>query len=628
MKSMIPDWLPKLFVKAEGTVREATTKKFSDFQKITDTEGMEVVGLKGGANVRADIPPATTSMIATEPDEVLRNSKGQFMSTKEIPELANQKEVNRFLWESIESIDVGGGEGVPTNDPRITDDQIDDWDLSASWGNHATAGYAKDVPPWDYEFTANTLVLRDGSGNLKAKKVVGQTLQMTTGGTSNITPRPDDHIFYSSANNQLYKNSREGMRDALGITGEHDSADKGAKYRYLLESITTNIANRPGQMTVNDPSCSDITQVSLYPADVDSKPSPDCKDGYYIEFSHNGQFARYEVTGADSHQYALVKYLGGTMQNFTENVTYDTHVYQTLDTVWDGNNINGNGNITADGDMICTNLTVGQITQLAGGRIHSFLAGDKPTIDFRSDSGMVEVKLYTDSMGKFVVYDGPGSNPRMTLDTRGDMYVEGDVYSNGNKISVAEAFTRSGAQTLNEGDWSIKDENGSTYVMIHDGEVTMYHVADPEAPKQPTNKSYVDEGDKALRKRIEALEATVNQLQGVIVSSRYTYTEERGDPTEGLFMCKNSGYDTSSKVSDCRYLHFNLTDADGKTPNLSRIKDQDVVRVVSSTGGRADWYVDGGSDGTNGLLLIGDLLYSDFEDFEVGAEYTVTILGV
>ena len=72
-------------------------------------------------------------------------------------------------------------------------------------------------------------------------------------------------------------------------------------------------------------------------------------------------------------------------------------------------------------------------------------------------------------------------------------------------------------------------------------------------------------------------------------------------------MCKDSGYDASSKISDCRYLFFNLTDADGKTPNLSRIKDQDVVRVVV-TGGRADWYVDGGSDGSNGLLLIGDLL--------------------
>ena len=83
MKSVIPDWLPKLFVKAEGSVREATTKKFSEFQKITDTEGMEVVGLKGGANVRADIPPATTSMIATEPDETFSIRTRDAAKTKE-----------------------------------------------------------------------------------------------------------------------------------------------------------------------------------------------------------------------------------------------------------------------------------------------------------------------------------------------------------------------------------------------------------------------------------------------------------------------------------------------------------------------------------------------------------------
>ena len=97
MKSVIPDWLPKLFVKAEGSVREATTKKFSDFQKITDTEGMEVVGLKGGANVRADIPPATTSMIATEPNDVVR--------ALDTPELLNQKEVNRYLSAKINDVD-------------------------------------------------------------------------------------------------------------------------------------------------------------------------------------------------------------------------------------------------------------------------------------------------------------------------------------------------------------------------------------------------------------------------------------------------------------------------------------------------------------------------------------------
>lgn len=126
MKSLIPDWLPKLFVKSEGSVREATTKKFSDFNKITDTEGMEVVGIKGGANVRADFPvageggetgPVTTSMVGLEPDDALRNTKGQFMSTKELPELSNQKDANRFiaselqrLDQEIDGIEAGGGE--------------------------------------------------------------------------------------------------------------------------------------------------------------------------------------------------------------------------------------------------------------------------------------------------------------------------------------------------------------------------------------------------------------------------------------------------------------------------------------------------------------------------------------
>ena len=53
--------------------------------------------------------------------------------------------------------------------------------------------------------------------------------------------------------------------------------------------------------------------------------------------------------------------------------------------------------ITADGDMICTNLTVGNMTELAGGHLTAYISGDKPAIDFGSDSDFTEVKLYTDS---------------------------------------------------------------------------------------------------------------------------------------------------------------------------------------------------------------------------------------
>jgi hypothetical protein len=141
MKSLIPDWLPKLFVKAEGSVREATTKKFSDFNKITDTEGMEVVGIKGGANVRADFPVAgeagevTTSMVGLEPDDPLRNTRGQFMPTRDLPELENQKDANRFiaseiqrLDQEIEGIEAGGGD-VDLSD-YATIDYVDETELN------------------------------------------------------------------------------------------------------------------------------------------------------------------------------------------------------------------------------------------------------------------------------------------------------------------------------------------------------------------------------------------------------------------------------------------------------------------------------------------------------------------
>ena len=53
------DWLPALFTKAEGTVREATTKKFSEFTKVEDGEGVQLVGLKGNSNIRVDVNDLT-----------------------------------------------------------------------------------------------------------------------------------------------------------------------------------------------------------------------------------------------------------------------------------------------------------------------------------------------------------------------------------------------------------------------------------------------------------------------------------------------------------------------------------------------------------------------------------------
>ena len=55
--------------------------------------------------------------------------------------------------------------------------------------------------------------------------------------------------------------------------------------------------------------------------------------------------------------------------------------------------------------------------------------------------------------------------------------------------------------------------------------------------------------------------------------------------------------------------------------------DGDVLRITGPAGERAEWYVRAGSDGSNGVLLLGDLISSTFDEFVVGVVYGVTGLS-
>ncbi len=201
----------------------------------------------------------------------------------------------------------------------------------------------------DYEFTPNTLVLRDGNANIKGRKVIGQTFQMTAGGIEDIAPRPDDTIFYSSINNQLFKNSREGMRAALGITDVPDGVNMGEAYRYELKSITPNLASRPGEMTVDSWNSDYVTMISLYVTDADSKPSPSAHSGYYVHIEFDGQYSLYRVYGANDSQYMQVNWVDGDLVTMEEGRTYTVHIFQLVENLWDGENIDlGHGNVKAN----------------------------------------------------------------------------------------------------------------------------------------------------------------------------------------------------------------------------------------------------------------------------------------
>lgn len=310
------------------------------------------------------------------------------------------KEGLQYTFFATKSGPTSEGGGGATTDGRISDTQITNWDTAYGWGDHAEAGYAKDVPPWDYEFTANTLVLRDGSGNLKGKKVVGQTLQMTSGGTSDIAPRPNDHIFYSSVSNQLYKNSREGMRAALGITNASDGVNKGQEYRYLLKTITQNLSSRPGEFTVDSFNAEFVNQISLYVTDADSRPSPNVSNGYYIELEFDGETALYKITGADNSQFMFVSWVSGELVTLDEGKTYTVKAFQTVGNIWDGENIDvGNGKLSANDGAFSGKVTIGTVYNPTEGL----------TLQSSSDENMRTVRVaYDDSYYSDFIQAGAG----------------------------------------------------------------------------------------------------------------------------------------------------------------------------------------------------------------------------
>ena len=136
-------------------------------------------------------------------------------------EIQDRIDGDQSLQDQIDAIDPDGDSSIEWSDienkpsefpPSAHGHEIGDVDGLQD----ALDAAVSDIPPWDYEFTPNTLVLRNDKGDIKGKKVIGQQLQMTTGGSS-PPARPDDTIFYSSTTNQLYKNTAEGMRDALDV---------------------------------------------------------------------------------------------------------------------------------------------------------------------------------------------------------------------------------------------------------------------------------------------------------------------------------------------------------------------------------------------------------------------------
>lgn len=140
----------------EKDTRAASGVKFSQFKKVSPDPAnkLQVVGLQQNDNVRADL---TTDLVSTNSSVVFRDSKGRFKSRADVPELNNQLEVNRFLWEQIERLLEGPevpelpeerlpifAEDEPTEYPHAKDGEPTDLQVDDQW-------YQVTDPDFDYD---------------------------------------------------------------------------------------------------------------------------------------------------------------------------------------------------------------------------------------------------------------------------------------------------------------------------------------------------------------------------------------------------------------------------------------------------------------------------------------------
>lgn len=122
------------------------------------------------------------------------------------------------------------------------------------------------------------------------------------------------------------------------------------------------------------------------------------------------------------------------------------------------------------------------------------------------------------------------------------------------------------------------------------------------------------------------LEDKVSHLEGELDGYAYTFNGYNNTPRDGDFNAKTSEALVTKVFAEIRYLCFSLADAEGKKPNFVRIKKGDVVRVTGPAGERAEWYVDVDTDEGTGIVTVGDLVSSEFDEFVDDVQYTFTAL--
>ena len=351
--------------------------KFSQFKKVgpDPAKKLQVVGLQENDNVRADL---TTDLVSTNSSVVFRDSKGRFKSRADMPELSNQLEVNRFLWEQIEKLleepEVPEppedrlpiyAEEEPTEYPYAEDGEPNELVADDQWYQVTDPDFDYDNPDpegldlyiWekvegDFEWVLfeeevpdGVVIIKDeapdkkedgvGNGSLwfDNSEDVMQLYIWHTDSDAWIPVAPPTTLEGRVATGEATQaaiiaqinESLQVQADIMLKVGELE-VSKGSVARYKVMGTEFAVASRAGELYVSSPDASQVVNISLAILDLDDNPTKPCHEDDIIEFDWpDGGVARYQVVSGES-QALVVSYLSGT-HTFEADQELETYVY-------------------------------------------------------------------------------------------------------------------------------------------------------------------------------------------------------------------------------------------------------------------------------------------------------------
>jgi hypothetical protein len=328
--------------------------------------------------------PITTDLVSTNSSVVFRDSKGRFKSASDVPELNNQLEVNRFLWNAIEGLlaepeapEIPAdrlpifAEDEPTEYPYAEDGDPKDLQVDDQWYKVEDPGFDYDNPDpeglelyiWTETATDTfewvlfvaeapdgTVIIKDEAPDQEEDQVGNgslwfdnsqDTMQLYVWHEDSDAWIPvappttlEGRVGAGEATQQaIIAQIQESLDDQAKIVAkvEELSVTKGAVARYTVKGTEINVATRNGELYVNSPNAVDVTYISFAPFDLNGQATKPANPDDIVEFVEAaggrgaGEITRFKVVSGD-YNALTVEYLSGT-NNFEVDEAEEVYVY-------------------------------------------------------------------------------------------------------------------------------------------------------------------------------------------------------------------------------------------------------------------------------------------------------------